>query len=79
MLKKNGYTFHVYRDKLSKDSHPNWSKPRALLNHIDDHETIVWMDSDTIIVYNPEKKFEDILKSLCTNEKNYRLRRYWDK
>jgi len=57
---KNGYTFHVYRDKLSKDSHPNWSKPRALLNHIDDHETIVWMDSDTII-FNPEKKFEDIL------------------
>lgn len=57
---KQGYTFHVYRDKLNKESHPNWSKPQSLLNHFDNHETIVWMDSDTII-FNPNQKFENIL------------------
>lgn len=57
---KQGYTFHVYRDKLDKDSHPNWSKPQALLNHFDDHEVVVWMDSDTII-FNTNQKFENIL------------------
>jgi hypothetical protein len=59
---KQGYTFHVYRDKLDKSSHPNWSKPKALLNHIDEHEVIIWMDADTII-FNTEKKFETILDS----------------
>ena len=58
---KRGYTFYVYRQSLDPDSHGNWSKPKALLNHIDDHEAVVWMDSDTVI-FNPEKKFEDILK-----------------
>ena len=57
---KQGYTFYVYRDSLDKSSHGNWSKAKALLNHIDDHEEIIWMDSD-IVIYNPEKKFEDIL------------------
>jgi len=57
---KQGYTFYVYRDKLDKESHPNWSKPHAILNHLDNHETIVWMDSDTII-FNPNQKFENIL------------------
>lgn len=57
---KQGYTFHVYRDKLDKDSHPNWSKPKALLNHFDDHEVVIWMDSDTII-FNTNQKFENIL------------------
>lgn len=57
---KQGYTFYVYRDSLDKSSHGNWSKAKALLNHIDDHEEIIWMDSD-VVIYNPEKKFEDIL------------------
>lgn len=61
---KQGYTFHVYRDKLDKESHPNWSKPHAILNHFDDHETIIWMDSDTII-FDSNQKFENIL-SRCT-------------
>lgn len=64
---KQGYTFHVYRDKLDKDSHPNWSKPQAILNHFDGHEVIVWMDSDTII-FNPNKSFEAILDR-CTPTK----------
>jgi len=57
---KQGYTFHVYRDKLDQDSHPNWSKPQALLNHFDDHDVIIWMDSDTII-FDTNQKFENIL------------------
>lgn len=57
---KQGYTFYVYRDSLDKSSHGNWSKAKALLNHIDDHEEIIWMDSD-VVIYNPEKRFEDIL------------------
>jgi hypothetical protein len=57
---KQGYTFHVYRETLDSNAHPNWSKPRAIMNHIDDHDVIIWMDADTII-FNPEKKFETIL------------------
>lgn len=64
---KNNYTFYVYREKIEQNSSPNWSKAQAILNHFDDHDDIVWMDSDTL-VFNPEKKFEDIL-SRCTKTK----------
>ena len=63
-----GYTFYIYRDSLDKESHGNWSKPKALLNHIDDHESLIWMDSDTLI-FNPEKKFEDILNRVVPMKK----------
>jgi hypothetical protein len=62
-----GYTFYVYREALEGNASANWSKAKAILSHIDDHENIIWMDSDTII-FNPEKKFEDIL-SRCTSVK----------
>lgn len=65
---KQGYTFYVYREKLQADANANWSKARAILNHFDDHEDIVWMDSDTII-YNPEKRFEDILEKCSSTKK----------
>jgi len=58
---KQGYTFYIYREKLEKESNPNWSKAQALLNHIDDHEYIIWMDSDTLI-FNPEKTLESIIQ-----------------
>lgn len=58
---KQGYTFYIYREKLEKESNPNWSKAQALLNHIDNHEYIIWMDSDTLI-FNPEKRFESIIQ-----------------
>jgi hypothetical protein len=64
---KNNYTFYVYREKIEQNSSPNWSKAQAILNHFDDHDDIVWMDSDTL-VFNPEKRFEDIL-SRCTKTK----------
>ena len=58
---KQGYTFYVYREPLEKNASANWSKAKAILNHIDDHEYIVWMDSDTLI-FNTEKKFESIIE-----------------
>ena len=58
--KKQNYTFYVYRRKIDEDSSPNWSKAQALLNHVNDHDYLIWMDSDTLI-FNPEKKFEDII------------------
>lgn len=58
--KKQNYTFYVYRRKIDEDSNPNWSKAQALLNHVNDHDYLIWMDSDTLI-FNPEKKFEDII------------------
>ena len=57
---KKGYTFYVYRDNLNSKFSPNWSKADAILRHIDDHDYIVWMDSDTLI-FNPEKTFESII------------------
>jgi hypothetical protein len=58
---KQGYTFYVYREPLEENASANWSKAKAILNHIDDHEYIVWMDSDTLI-FNIEKKLESIIE-----------------
>lgn len=63
-----GYTFYVYRENLDLKTSANWSKAKALLNHIDSHEAIVWMDSDTII-FNPHKKIEDILRKCAPCKK----------
>lgn len=57
---KQNYTFYSYREKIEKNCSANWSKSQAILNHISDHDYIIWMDSDTL-VFNPSKKFEDIL------------------
>lgn len=57
---KHDYTLYVYRDSIDKTSFPSWSKPDALLNHIQDHEIISWFDSDTLI-FNPSKKIEWIV------------------
>ena len=63
---KQDYTFHVYRNNIDKRFSPNWSKAQALLNHIDEHDYLIWMDSDTLI-FNTEKKFEDII-SKCSRK-----------
>jgi hypothetical protein len=65
---ENGYTFYVYREKLDDSSSANWSKAQAIFNHFNDHEAIVWIDSDAIIL-NPDKKIEDIL-SKCPPQKH---------
>ena len=65
---KNDYTFHIYRNSLDKSSSGNWSKAQAIMNHIKDHESIVWMDSD-VLIYNPDKKLEDIINKCTSNKK----------
>jgi GR25 family glycosyltransferase involved in LPS biosynthesis len=65
---KNDYTFHIYRNSLDKSSSGNWSKAQAIMNHIQDHDSIVWMDSD-VLIYNPENKFEDIINKCTENKK----------
>ena len=65
---KNDYTFHVYRNSLDKSSSGNWSKAQAIMNHIQDHDSIVWRDSD-VLIYNPENKFEDIINKCTENKK----------
>lgn len=63
-----GYTFYIYREKLDADASANWSKAKCLLNHIEDHEHIIWMDSDTLI-FNPQKRFEEIISKLSSTKK----------
>lgn len=58
---KQNYTFHIYRENLNHQAFPSWSKAQALLNHIDNHEYIIWMDSDTLI-FDPEKTLETIIQ-----------------
>jgi hypothetical protein len=62
------YTFYIYREKLDADANANWSKAKCLLNHIEDHEHIIWMDSD-ILIFNPQKRFEEIISKLSPTEK----------
>ena len=70
---RQGYTFYVYRDKLDVNGSANWSKARAILNHIDDHEDIVWMDSDTII-FNPENDSKTFLLDALARKRLWRAK-----
>jgi len=47
---KQGYAGHFYTQSLDKSSHPTWSKAAALLNHIEDHQYVIWLDSDAVIL-----------------------------
>ena len=63
-----GYTFYVYRDSLDSTASPNWSKAQTILNHIDNHDAVLWLDSDTLI-FNPFKKIEEILNKTTSTKK----------
>tara|TARA_R100000808_G_scaffold18910_1_gene41309 strand:+ start:14304 stop:15659 length:1356 start_codon:yes stop_codon:yes gene_type:complete len=56
----NDYTFYIYRENINKQSFPNWSKAKALINHIEHHDWIVWLDSDAIPL-KFDKKLEDFI------------------
>jgi hypothetical protein len=49
--KRNGITYYVYREIPHSLRHISgaWCKPYLLLNHIDHHEYIGWIDSDVLI------------------------------
>jgi len=57
---KNDYTAYIYRKSFYPTAHPSWGKGRALLNHIDSHKYMVWMDSDTLILRQDQRIFESI-------------------
>ena len=50
---KNNITFHIYRDVPDSLKQKNifdaWCKPWLVLNHLNQHETVSWIDSDILI------------------------------
>jgi hypothetical protein len=56
----NDITYYVYRDIPDNLSNMtgNWCKPYILLNHINDHDYISWIDSDIIITDGYKMKFD---------------------
>lgn len=57
----NDITFYVYRSKPEKYKRMvgSWVKPYVLLNHIDKHEQIAWIDADILIGKDFVFNFED--------------------
>ena len=64
----NNYTLYVYRDSLNSKASPNWSKSTAILNHIRDHDYIVWIDADCVVL-DKDKKIEKIIRKSKKNAK----------
>tara|TARA_B110000305_G_C19323148_1_gene579964 strand:+ start:312 stop:1073 length:762 start_codon:yes stop_codon:yes gene_type:complete len=60
--KKHNYTLYTYRDSLDRDSYASWSKARSILNHIKEHDYLIWLDSD-IIIFNEDITLESIIES----------------
>lgn len=54
---RHNYTLHIYRRNLNTNSFPNWSKAKALLNHLEGHKWVTWIDSDAFPI-NLDKKLE---------------------
>ena len=60
---RHNYTAYVYRSPLYPAIHPAWHKARVLLNHLSDHQSMIWMDSDTLILRQEAKVFDQILSN----------------
>jgi len=60
---QNDYTAYIYRARLYSGIHPTWHKARILLNHLALHQTMVWLDSDTLILQQQKRRFEYIAES----------------
>ena len=58
---RHDYTAYVYRSPIRPGIHPAWHKARVLLNHLSEHQSMIWMDSDTLILRQEEKVFDQIL------------------
>ena len=59
---RHRYTCYVYRNSIiHKNEAPTWNKPVVLLNHIDSHKYIMWLDADAIFT-NFDIKLDDIIK-----------------
>jgi len=60
---RHDYTAYIYRNRIYNDIHPTWHKARILLNHLSSHKSLVWLDSDTLILRQEEEVFANISKS----------------
>jgi len=58
--KKHSYDFISYDRHLDPSRHPAWSKIKAIHNHIDDYDWIMWIDADAIFL-NHNKRIEPLL------------------
>jgi hypothetical protein len=65
----NNYTAYIYRSSIYPGIPPTWQKGRVILNHLSEHEVIVWLDADTLILSPKKRVFENLLTSLkhCTS------------
>jgi hypothetical protein len=59
---KNNYTAYIYRLSIYDGIHPTWQKGRVVLNHIQNHEGVVWLDADTLILAQEKTVFEGLLE-----------------
>ena len=57
----HGYDLFVYDQSLKEGLRGNWCKPKVLLNHINDYDYVVWLDSD-IAILDTNRKLEDIIE-----------------
>lgn len=60
---QHDYTAYIYRAGLYSGIHPTWHKARILLNHLAGHQSMVWLDADTLILDQENKIFECISNS----------------
>lgn len=60
---ENDYTAYVYRSSIYLGIHPTWQKGRVILNHLSEHEAMVWLDADTLILSQKKRAFETLLPS----------------
>jgi hypothetical protein len=60
--KKNNYTAYIYRSSIYDGIHPTWQKGRVVLNHIRNHQSVVWLDADTLILAQEKRVFEEFLE-----------------
>lgn len=57
---ENGFTYYIYRKVPEELGNicGNWTKPYLLMNHIDDHEWLSWIDSDVIFIGKVDIDFD---------------------
>eukprot|EP01134_Creolimax_fragrantissima_P007190 CFRG7190T1 len=73
--KRHGYDFYVYRDstlgwemeKGSWDSIVTWNKVNAIPRHLQDHEWMMWIDSDAVFT-NMNITLESIIEKASDKE-----------
>lgn len=58
--RRNNITLYVYREKPEgfENASGTWCKPNLLLDHINNHENIAWIDADILLTKNFKFDFE---------------------